>query len=152
MRATAAGSIDHQKSDAAVSAGSCPQPDGPQHAPPGGGKIARPGMILIGGWLPKMAAKSKIKKKSVKRMTWTWVTILFLFITELLFYTYCRVQSVQMGIAISSERRKQEELIALQNSLKIELARLKAPERISVIARKNLGLGMPDPAQIILVP
>jgi cell division protein FtsL len=109
-------------------------------------------MILIGGWLPKMAAKSKIKKKSVKRMTWTWVTILFLFITELLFYTYCRVQNVQMGIAISSERRKQEELIALQNSLKIELARLKAPERISVIARKNLGLGMPDPAQIILVP
>ena len=32
------------------------------------------------------------------------------------------------------------------------LARLKAPERISVIARKNLGLGMPDPAQIIMVP
>ncbi len=78
--------------------------------------------------------------------------ILFLFIGELLFYTYCRVQCVQTGIAISAERRKQEELVALQNSLKIELARLKAPERISVIARKTLGLGMPDPAQIILVP
>ena len=82
----------------------------------------------------------------------TWIMILFLFIGELLFYTYCRVQCVQTGIAISSERRKQAELNALQNSLKIELARLKAPERISVIARKNLGLGMPDPAQIILVP
>ena len=78
--------------------------------------------------------------------------ILSLFIAELLFYTYCRVQSVQVGIAISSERHKQQELIALQNSLKIELARLKAPERISVIAHRNLGLGMPDPAQIILVP
>ncbi len=99
-----------------------------------------------------MSAKRKIKKNAVKRMTWTWATILFLFIAELLFYTYCRVQSVQMGIAISSERRRQEELIALQNSLRIELARLKAPERISVIARKSLGLGMPDPAQIILVP
>ncbi len=99
-----------------------------------------------------MAANRKIKSNAPKRMTWTWITILFLFIAELLFYTYCRVQSVQVGIAISSEHRKQEELLALQNSLKIELARLKAPERISVIARKNLGLGMPDPAQIILVP
>lgn len=78
--------------------------------------------------------------------------ILFLFIAELFFYTYCRVQCVQVGIAISAQRGRQQELTALQNRLKIELARLKAPERISVIARKNLGLGMPDPAQIILVP
>jgi cell division protein FtsL len=85
-------------------------------------------------------------------MTWTWVMVLFLFIAELLFSAYCRVQCVQVGIAISSERNKQRELAALQNSLKIELARLKAPERISIIARKNLGLGMPDPAQIVLVP
>jgi cell division protein FtsL len=94
----------------------------------------------------------KINKHPGKRMTWTWVLVLVLFITELLFYTYCRVQFVQVGIAISTQREKQKELTALQNSLKIELARLKAPERISVIARKNLGLGMPDPAQIIMVP
>jgi cell division protein FtsL len=99
-----------------------------------------------------MAAKRKTKKRADKRMTCTWVMILFLFIAELLFSAYCRVQCVQVGIAISSERNKQKELAALQNSLKIELARLKAPERISIIARKNLGLGMPDPAQIVLVP
>jgi cell division protein FtsL len=99
-----------------------------------------------------MTAKRKTKKKTDKRMTWTWVMILFLFIGELLFSVYCRVQCVQVGIAISSERSKQRELAALQNSLKIELARLKAPERVSIIARKNLGLGMPDSAQIILVP
>lgn len=93
-----------------------------------------------------------MKKRAARRMTWTWLGILFLFMAELLFYTYCRVQNVQMGIAISAERGKQEKLVALQNSLKIELARLKAPERISIIARKNLGLAMPDPAQIILVP
>ena len=99
-----------------------------------------------------MAAGQKTKKSVDRRMTWTWVMILFLFIGELLFSVYCRVQCVQVGIAISSERNKQSELVALQNSLKIELARLKAPERISIIARKNLGLGMPDPAQIVLVP
>jgi cell division protein FtsL len=99
-----------------------------------------------------MAAKGKTDKNTHKRMTWTWVMVLFLFIAELLFSAYCRVQCVQVGIAISAERSKQKELVALQNSLKIELARLKAPERISNIARKDLGLGMPDPAQIILVP
>ena len=99
-----------------------------------------------------MAAKQKTKKIVDRRMTWAWVMVLFLFIAELLFSAYCRVQCVQVGIAISSEHNKQTELTALQNSLKIELARLKAPERISVIARKNLGLGMPDPEQIVLVP
>ncbi len=99
-----------------------------------------------------MAAKGKTKNSSARRVPWTWMMILFLFIAELFFYTYCRVQCVQVGIAISAQRGRQQELTALQNRLKIELARLKAPERISVIARKNLGLGMPDPAQIILVP
>lgn len=99
-----------------------------------------------------MASNRKHKQKPGKRLTWTWVMVLFLFIGELLFYTYCRVQCVQEGIAISTQQEKHKELSALQNRLKIELARLKAPERISVIARKNLGLGMPDPAQIIMVP
>jgi cell division protein FtsL len=99
-----------------------------------------------------MAAKRKTEKNTSKRMTWAWAMILFLFIAELLFSAYCRVQCVQIGIAISAERSKQKELAALQNSLKIELARLKAPERISIIARKNLGLEVPDPSQIILVP
>ena len=85
-------------------------------------------------------------------MTGIWVLLLAMFIGELFFYTWCRVQSVQIGIAISEERSKEQELKTLQNSLKIELARLKAPERISYIARKKIGLGMPDPQQTIVVP
>lgn len=99
-----------------------------------------------------MSAKSNIKKGAGKKMTGIWVMILVLFIGELLFYTWCRVQCVQVGIAISAERRKEKELKTLQNSLKIELARLKAPERISYIARKKLGLDMPEPSKTIMVP
>ncbi len=99
-----------------------------------------------------MAAKTKRLKRPVKRVPWTWALILSLFLGELLFYTWCRVQCVQVGIAISDERSKQQELKTLQNSLKIELARLKAPKRISRIAQNNLGLGMPDPQQTIAVP
>ena len=85
-------------------------------------------------------------------MTGVWVLILALFMGELLFYTWCRVQIVRVGIAISAERRKAEELNTLRNSLKIELARLKAPERISYIARRKLGLDMPEPSKTIMVP
>jgi cell division protein FtsL len=100
-----------------------------------------------------MALRRNTKKKPwAKKMTGVWIFILALFMGELLFYTWCRVQCVQVGIAISAERRKAEELNTLRNSLKIELARLKAPERISYIARKKLGLDMPEPSKTIMVP
>ncbi len=100
-----------------------------------------------------MAARANTKKKRpVKKMTGTWVLILALFMGELLFYTWCREQCVQVGIAVLAERRKAEELNTLRNSLKIELARLKAPERISYIARNRLGLDMPEPSKTIMVP
>lgn len=100
-----------------------------------------------------MAPRPNTKnKRSGKKMTGVWVLILALFMGELLFYTWCRVQCVQVGIAISAEHRKAEELNTLRNSLKIEQARLKAPERISYIARKKLGLDMPEPSKTILVP
>ncbi len=100
-----------------------------------------------------MAARRNTKKKRpVKKMTGTWVLLLALFMGELFFYTWCRVQCVQVGIAVLAERRKAEELNTLRNSLKIELARLKAPERISYIARKKLGLDMPEPSKTIMVP
>lgn len=99
-----------------------------------------------------MVAKANVKKRTEKKIPWVWVMVLALFIGELFFYTWCRVQCVQVGMVIAVERRKQGELKTLQNSLKIELARLKAPERISYIARKKLGLDMPEPSKTIMVP
>jgi cell division protein FtsL len=81
-----------------------------------------------------------------------WVLVLSLFFAELLFYTWCRVQCVKVGIAIGQENQKQQELKTFQNSLKIELARLKAPERISQIARNQLGLDLAEPQQVVTVP
>lgn len=99
-----------------------------------------------------MAAKRNATKRTVKRIPWRWMLIFTLFMAELFFYTWCRVQCVQVGISLSAERRKQQELSTLQNSLKIELARLKAPERVMRIAQENLGLRTPDPKQTIVVP
>jgi cell division protein FtsB len=99
-----------------------------------------------------MAAKRKKVKNSGRPIPWPWIVVLSLFIGELFFYTWCRVQCVQVGIAISEQRHKQQELVTLQNSLKIELARLKSPEMIIRAASRKLGLAMPVPKQTVVLP
>jgi len=86
------------------------------------------------------------------KTTGMWMIMMFIFITELLFYTWCRVQNVQHGYEISREAHNQKKLIAYQNNLKIELARLKSPDRIAKIATQQLGLIMPTTDKTILMP
>ena len=77
---------------------------------------------------------------------------MIIFITELLVYTWSRVQCTQIGYEITQADVVHQKSTTLQNSLKIELARLKSPERIAKIAREQLGLIMPGPEQTIVMP
>ncbi|MFZ1986436.1 MAG: cell division protein FtsL [Desulfatitalea sp.] len=99
-----------------------------------------------------MATRTKAGRPGRRKQVMIWAAVLSLVIAELLFYTWCRVQCVGTGYLIAQESRKQQELTRFQNNLKIELARLKAPEAISRIARNKLSLAMPDPQQIVVVP
>ncbi len=99
-----------------------------------------------------MANKKKTNVQPKGKTGLIWLAVLLLFIGELLFYTWCRVQCVQAGYVIAQETNRQKELTTLQNSLNIELARIKAPENISRIAREKLALSRPGPKQIITVP
>ncbi|MBW2219878.1 MAG: septum formation initiator family protein [Deltaproteobacteria bacterium] len=75
-----------------------------------------------------------------------------LFILELLFYTWSRVQCVRLGYELSGATDKQKQLVLLQNNLKTEVARLKSPGRIAKIAKNRLDLIMPKPNQMIVIP
>jgi len=86
-----------------------------------------------------------------RRMMVLCLVLMLVFIGELLFYTYCRVGSTRLNVAISNERARNRELISTQDSLKVELARLKSPQRIAKIASEQFGLVMPDSGQIILL-
>jgi len=77
---------------------------------------------------------------------------MFFFIVELLFYTWCRVQNVRIGYEITQALAQHQQLVTMHNNLKIETARLKSPERISKIAREQLGLTTPSPGQVIVLP
>ena len=75
-----------------------------------------------------------------------------IFLGELLFFTWCRVQAIGTGYEISKETQRRQELINFQNNLKVELATLKSPERIAKIAKNQLGLVTPTPEQMMIIP
>jgi len=97
-----------------------------------------------------MARKTKKNVSSTRIVI--WFIIMAVFIAELLIYTWSRVQCIKFGYEISNENKKNRNFINLQNNLKVELARLKSPERLAKIAKNQLGLKTPTPEQIIIIP
>jgi cell division protein FtsL len=86
-----------------------------------------------------------------KTMTGLWIVLMVLFFAEALFYAWCRVQCVTAGYDIDRENSRYQALLKERNTLRIELARLKSPERIETIARTRLGLVMPDVQQTVIL-
>ncbi|UCE51945.1 MAG: cell division protein FtsL [Desulfobacterales bacterium] len=95
--------------------------------------------------------KTKRRYRNPKILV-TGFMLMGLFIGELLFYTWCRVQSVQIKYEISQETQRHQNLAALRDNLKIELAHLKSPQRIATIAKNQLGLIKPTPKHMIPIP
>ena len=81
-----------------------------------------------------------------------WLVLMVAFIAELLFYTWCRVQYVQIKYEITKATERRRQLVALQDNLKIEQANLKSPQRIATIARGQLGLITPTAKQTVSIP
>jgi len=98
-----------------------------------------------------MRKKKKGKQRNPK-VTIAFLCLMLVFIAELLFYTWCRVQSVHIKYEITAQRSRIRQLSAMQDNLKIELARLKSPSRIATIAKTQLGLITPTSKQMILLP
>ena len=96
--------------------------------------------------------KRKKRKTRNPKMLAACLLFMGLFIAELLFYTWCRVQSIQVRYEISALAADQERMLKLQDNLKIELARLKSPQRIAQIATQQLGLVAPTSKQLIIIP
>ena len=98
-----------------------------------------------------MGGKKKRKQRNPK-VTIVFLCLMLFFIAELLFYTWCRVQSVRIKYEITAQTAHVWQLSAMQDNLKIEFARLKSPSRIAKIAKTQLGLITPSSKQMILIP
>jgi len=97
----------------------------------------------------------KLKKKRTKRnpiLTLAGLALMTVFIGELLFWAWCGEQNRIIDSDIIKQTQIAEQLSDMQDKLKIELAVLKSPRRITKIASDRLGLIRPTPQQTMVIP
>lgn len=80
-----------------------------------------------------------------------WIFVAFLFMAVFLLYVWSHVNMTRLEYRIAEAVETQAALLEEQKRLKLEIARLKSPRRISAIAQEKLGLGPPSQDQIILM-
>jgi len=78
--------------------------------------------------------------------------LLFIFIFEFFFRTWCGVQCIRTGYEITDAMERQETLLDMQKNLEIELARLTSPQTLGRIAEARFGLVTPNPEQVVVMP
>jgi cell division protein FtsL len=99
----------------------------------------------------KKLPKEKIASKWRLRR-FTTITAIFLWLLLSGFgYVWCRVQVVELGYQLSDIHRLHTRLLNDNKKLHLELARLKAPERVQRIAIEQLGLKQPTKDQIVVL-
>jgi len=99
-----------------------------------------------------MAQSTPKPARRNRKLLVLWLVLLCLFISELLGYTWARVQCTRTGYEISALTKEQLRINELQTNLRVELARLKAPQRITKIAQEKLGLTLPAARQVMVMP
>ncbi len=63
-------------------------------------------------------------------------------------YIYQHFRCIDLSFQLEDVKARQSEVASLNSSLKLEIAGLRNPMRIDVIARRQLGLTEPLPAQV----
>ena len=104
-------------------------------------------------------SKKKKKRSGRKQADGTWshgrIFIIIVFFTWLMLsgfgYVWCRIQVVSLGYLLSEDHRIHTRLLNDRKKLHLELARLKAPERVEHIAIEQLGLKRPTKSQIVVL-
>ena len=135
----------YQKNCTAVWNWNCWKPPGKKRRTKGCGKNIKTSHYF-------MRKKYKKKETAENGKHGIYLILLGLFILEFFFFAWCRVQCAKTGYAISEETARHQKLLSLQRNFKIELARLKSPERLSRIARNRLGLISPESGCTIIIP
>jgi len=77
---------------------------------------------------------------------------LSVFMVEFFLKTWCGVQCIRTGYAITDEMNKKQNLTNMNKNLKIELLHLRSPQVLKKIAREKLDLTIPEPDQVIVIP
>ena len=72
-----------------------------------------------------------------------------MFLFGLFAYGWQHYQWIQYGYRIEEAQKKKEQLAEISRQLRLERASLSNPQRIDSIARKQLGMVVPAPGQLV---
>ena len=73
-----------------------------------------------------------------------WFFIASVLIAMILLYVWCHINMTELEFQIVMELSNREQITEEQRKLKIEIATLKSPQRIEIIARKKLQMTYPE--------
>jgi len=74
-----------------------------------------------------------------------------MFLLGLFVYGWQHYQWIQYGYRIEEAQKKKEQLAEIKRQLQLERASLSSPQRIDAIARRDLGMTVPAPGQLVPV-
>lgn len=81
----------------------------------------------------------------------TWIFIATVLMVVLLIYVGSHIHMTELEYQIARELSSKEQVTEEQAKLKVELATLKSPQRIEIIAREKLQMTYPEREQVILI-
>jgi len=81
----------------------------------------------------------------------TWIFIATVLMAVLLIYVWSHIHMTELEYQIARELSSKEQFSEEQAKLKLELATLKSPQRIEIIAREKLQMTYPGREQVILL-
>ncbi len=80
-----------------------------------------------------------------------WIFIATVLMAVLLIYVWSHIHMTELEYQIARELSSKEQFSEEQAKLKVELATLKSPQRIEIIAREKLQMTYPGREQVILL-
>jgi len=80
-----------------------------------------------------------------------WIFVAAILMVVLLIYVWSHIHMTELEYQIARELSSKEQLNEEQAKLKLELATLKAPQRIETIAKEKLQMVYPGREQVILI-
>ncbi len=77
------------------------------------------------------------------------VTVLFMLVS--LFHVWSRVEVVDLNLQLTEANRVLKENQQEKNRLRLEVASLRNPARIEMLAKDELGMALPSDQQVIVI-
>lgn len=96
---------------------------------------------------PVATKSAAVRRRYVRQLT----TLIGIGVVLALISVWVRIQVIQLGYEMSRLRKETSELKEQKNRLKAEVAMLKVPSRIEVIARERFGMRFPQSQEIVIV-